>query len=401
MPIFHCKVINREGRSDEFLRDALSEELLIRELNGQSLFPVEIRELGGSEAQPRRPRKASRGAVLEFTGTLSLLLSSGLSFKDALEIAQTVYRRGEVNRIIVHLLEEIRKGRSVGEAVESFSRGLPPLFKGLVRIGEKVGTLEIAFARLFEHLSEERRIRDKLTGSLIYPVLVLCVALVGIAVIGVFVLPKITEMFAQLGSELPARIVAAMELMHGLLRAAGVLLALIAAAVAFVFIVRRRSEAWAEKIDRAVLKVPFLGRVRYLQECLALLFSMETLTASGFTVEDSLKEAGSVLTNRALRSGVLRARERIEKGENLSAAFLEDGLFDERLGHWIAVGERSGQIEKVFGQLRRYYQGEIEKWSGRFMTVIEPALIILVGLILFVVVIFFVTPIFSLYEGFV
>jgi general secretion pathway protein F len=386
MPIFHCKVINREGRSDEFLRDALSEELLIRELNGQSLFPVEIRELGGSEAQPRRPRKASRGAVLEFTGTLSLLLSSGLSFKDALEIAQTVYRRGEVNRIIVHLLEEIRKGRSVGEAVESFSRGLPPLFKGLVRIGEKVGTLETAFARLFEHLSEERRIRDKLTGSLIYPVLVLCVALVGIAVIGVFVLPKITEMFTQLGSELPARIVAAMELMHGLLRAAGVLLALIAAAAALVFIVRRRSVAWAEKIDRAVLKIPLLGRVRYLQECLALLFSMETLTASGFTVEDSLKE---------------RARERIEKGENLSAAFLEDGLFDERLGHWIAVGERSGQIEKVFGQLRRYYQGEIEKWSGRFMTVIEPALIILVGLILFVVVIFFVTPIFSLYEGFV
>ena len=162
---------------------------------------------------------------------------------------------------------------------------------------------------------------------------------------------------------------------------------------------KKNNKALSDKLDWLLLKLPLVGRLKYLTEVLNLLFTMETLTGGGFTIEDALLESGEVVGNNAFRSGILQARESIIKGENLSKAFLENSIFSERLGRWIAVGERSGQIEQVFAQLRRYYQGEIEKWSSNFMNLVEPIIILLVGIIIFVIIFFFITPIFSIYEG--
>jgi type II secretory pathway component PulF len=337
--------------------------------------------------------------VMEFTESVSLLLSSGLTFRDALDIAQTIFLKGEVNQMIVHLLEEIRKGSSVYEALERLGGAFPPVFRGFVRIGEKIGSLEGAFRQLGEYLREERKIRDKLGSSLIYPVLVLVVAMVGITGVATFVLPRVKDMFDQLGSELPARITAMMRLLNGAIAFGAVVLGGLIVAGLVLTVLRRSDTALAETLDRLVLKVPVLGRMRYLREVLNLLFAMETLTGGGFTIEDALAESARIVGNRAFRAGLLSAREAIVRGESLAAALLSTPVFSPRIGRWVAVGERSGQIEQVFGQLRRYYQGEIEKWSARFMSLVEPVLILLVGAIIFAIVFFFIIPIFSLYEG--
>jgi len=399
MPIYHCRVVDARGRADAFVREAVSEEVLIRELNREEIYPLEVRESTAlPEVQPRR-RRFSRGAVLEFTDTMSLLLSSGLTFRDALEIAQTIFLKGEVNQMIVHLLEEIRKGSSVFEALERLGTAFPPVFRGFVRIGERLGSLEEAFRQLAEYLREERKIRDKLGNSLVYPALVLTVAVVGIAGVVTFVLPRVQEMFTQLGSGLPERITSMMRLLNGAAAVGAALLGLLFAAVVAIALLRRRDSPLAEWLDRLVLRVPVVGTMRRLREILNLLFAMEALTGGGFTVEDALSESARIVTNRAFRAGLLSARDAIVRGESLSTALLATPVFPARLSRWVAVGERSGQIEQVFGQLRRYYQGEIEKWSTRFMNLVEPVLILLVGAIIFAIVFFFIIPIFSLYEG--
>jgi type II secretory pathway component PulF len=399
MPIFYCRVIDARGRTEAFVREATSEEVLIRELNREEIYPLEVRETSALPTARARRRRFSRGAVMEFTESVSLLLSSGLTFRDALDIAQTIFLKGEVNQMIVHLLEEIRKGSSVYEALERLGGAFPPVFRGFVRIGEKIGSLEGAFRQLGEYLREERKIRDKLGSSLIYPVLVLVVAMVGITGVATFVLPRVKDMFDQLGSELPARITAMMRLLNGAIAFGAVVLGGLIVAGLVLTVLRRSDTALAETLDRLVLKVPVLGRMRYLREVLNLLFAMETLTGGGFTIEDALAESARIVGNRAFRAGLLSAREAIVRGESLAAALLSTPVFSPRIGRWVAVGERSGQIEQVFGQLRRYYQGEIEKWSARFMSLVEPVLILLVGAIIFAIVFFFIIPIFSLYEG--
>ena len=226
------------------------------------------------------------------------------------------------------------------------------------------------------------------------------VAVVGIAGIVIFVLPRIRLLFEQLGTALPARLAS----MLAIVRAGGHRARRDRARRD-----RRGSSScrWradpatrlAEILDRVVLRLPLVGRMRFLREMLNLLFALEMLTAGGFTVEDALAQAGEVVGNRAFRAALARVREAIVRGENLSAAFLANPVFTARVGRWIAVGERIGQVEQVFGQLRHHYQGEIEKWSTRFMNLVEPVLILTVGVVIFVIIIVVVMPIFSIYEG--
>ena len=126
---------------------------------------------------------------------------------------------------------------------------------------------------------------------------------------------------------------------------------------------------------------------------------METLTGSGFAVEDALPEAGKVLSNKALASGIDKIRERVIKGDHLSNAFIKDPYFEERIGRWMSIGERSGKVDKVFGQLRQYYQEEMDKWSTRFMGVVEPMLTVFVGFIIIAFIFIFFLPIFSIYQA--
>jgi len=399
MPIYECRAVDRRGRTATFVREAVSEEILLRELNREELSPLAIRPAAEGEAAPAARRRFSRAAVLEFTSSIGLLLSSGLTFKDALEVAQGIFPKGEINAMVVHLLGQIRKGGAVADAVEGLGTGLPPIYRGFIRIGERTGSLDDAFKQLSAYLGEDRKLRDKIAGSLTYPALVLGVAIVGIAGIVTFVLPRIRLLFGQLGTALPGRL----DAMIGVVRAGGIAIGAIAvaavAAAVFLSAARRSGMRLAETLDALVLRLPLIGRMRFLREMLNLLFALEMLTAGGFTVEDALAEAGEVVGNRALRAALARVREAIVRGENLSAAFLANPVFTPRIGRWIAVGERIGQVEQVFGQLRRHYQGEIEKWSTGFMNLVEPVLILTVGVIIFVIVIVVVMPIFSIYEG--
>lgn len=399
MPIYNCRVVDARGRTSSFVREAASEEVLIRELNKEDIFPLEVRRAEEAPRQAARRRRFSRAAVIEFTETVSVLLASGLTFRDALEVAQTIFLKGEINRMVAHLLEQIRKGASVTDAVAGLGEGLPPLYRGFIRIGEKIGSLEEAFKQLAAYLGEDRKVRDKLASSLIYPIMVLGVAFVGIAGIVIFVLPRIQAMFQQLGAALPARLSSALGLFRGAVLGGGLLLAGALAAVLVLSALRRSNPALALALDRLVLRLPVYGRVRYLREILNLLFALEMLTAGGFSVEDALGESAEVTGNQAFRAALTKARESIVGGENLSAAFLGSPVFSSRIGRWVAVGERAGQVEQVFGQLRRYYQVEIEKWSSRFMNLVEPILILGVGLVIFLIIIFFIMPIFSIYEG--
>jgi type II secretory pathway component PulF len=399
MPIYRCQVTDKRGRTSTLLREAPSQEVLIRELNREEVYPLEVRAAPEGGAALRRQRRFSRAAVMEFTSSISLLLSSGLTFRDALEVAQTVFLKGEVNRLVVRLLESIRKGRSVTEFLEDMGGALPPVMRGFIRTGERIGSLESAFKQMAEHLGEEKKIRDRLVGSLIYPVLVLAVAVAGITGIITLVLPRMQAIFAEIGAGLPDRIQSAVRLFQGALIAAAALAGALLAAGVILWALRRGSDAAAQRIDRLLLKLPVIGRIRYLRDILNLLFTLEALTSGGFPVEDALEQAAGTAGNRAFRAGLLECRGRVLKGGNLSAAFLQTSVFSERIGRWIAVGERSGHIEQVFAQLRRYYQGEIEKWSSRFMSLIEPVLILFVGAIILAMILFFVTPIFSIYEG--
>jgi type II secretory pathway component PulF len=145
------------------------------------------------------------------------------------------------------------------------------------------------------------------------------------------------------------------------------------------------------------LKLPLAGGFISSWETFNFAFAMEVLTGGGISVEDAIREAADLVTNRLYRESLFKVRERVLNGGGLARAFLENGVFPPCLGHWIAVGERGGKTEQVFAQIRSYFQDELERRSSLFILLIEPVMIAVIGVVILCLVTGILLPLFSVY----
>ncbi len=402
MPTYSCRVADNTGKVIEITKDAPNEDVLILDLVQHKYSPLKIRLLSHDDRETTNAsgeQKFSANAILDFTETLSLLLSSGLSLKDALEVGKTIFVRGPVHRLTTILNEKLQKGDSFHNALEKYPDSFPPLYRGLARIGEKIGSLDNIFERLASYLRDTKKLKDKLGSALTYPLLVLGLAILLLVGMIVFIFPRLTSIFSMLQQDVSSNIKNSMAMVNVFFAIGGILIGLIiVTSIVFLFI-RKTKGPLRDWYDDFLLKIPIIGTIAYTRENLNFFFALETLTASGFSVEDALPEAAKVVHNKSLQQGISVILEKILKGEHLSTAFLADKRFEERIGRWVSIGERSGKVDKVFGQLRSYYQEELDKWSTRFMGIVEPVLIIGVGVIIIIMILTFFIPIFSIYQN--
>ena len=396
MPVYVCRVADANGGVGEFLREAASEESCLREVTEKHPYVLSIAELPAARADRMR-RRRSRRVIQDLTEMLALTLASGLSLRDALEVAETVFARGEGNELVALLRERLSKGGSFTEALEHAGAGFPRLYTGMVRVGERIGSLDQVFAQLSAVLKMEKALRDRCSSALIYPLIVLGVAAASAVFIVAVLFPRLREIFGQLGPSAAGNVESLMNGLGTALTVAGIVLGVLLALGAGMLAARRRGGRLAVRIDRFLLAVPLASTFLGQREMLSFSYAMEALTAAGVSVEEALAEGAGVMANLALAQEVRALRERLLRGERLSEAFAASELFPERIARWMAIGERVGHVEKVFGQLRAYYQREVDKWIDRLMALIEPALIAGLGILIIAFVVFFILPVFSLY----
>jgi type II secretory pathway component PulF len=183
----------------------------------------------------------------------------------------------------------------------------------------------------------------------------------------------------------------------------GMFAAILAACTVLAFTVlslgiyRKTNTDAAHSIDRRLLSVPLLGRFIASWETLNFSFAMEVLSGGGMRVEDAIREAAAMVSNRAYRLGLDTVREKVIGGCSLSAAFGEEKLFPPALSRWISIGEQAGKTEQVFTQIRSFFQDEIEQRTSKFLLLIEPAMIGLIGLVLLALTGGILLPLFSIY----
>ncbi len=397
MPVYRCRVSHINGKIEEFLREAVSEEPLVRELSSRSLYVLSLREVPGGEEAGGTGKRFSRKTVAELTGLLTLMLSTGLSLKDSLEVAETVSSRGAENELVTLLLEKIRKGGTFAAALESVGSGFPPVYKGMVRIGERIGSLDQVFSRLSSYMSDDKKLRDRVGAALLYPAIVLGVAALSAVLIVTVLFPRLRDVFSQIGRGMEGKVQSLMASLTVSFIAIGILLGVSVLAFFFVAGARRKGGPPAVRIDALVLRIPLLSAFLMQRELLNFSFAMETLTAAGVSVDEALSQGAEAVQNKALAEEIRLIKEKVTKGVRLSDAFAASSLFPGRISRWVGIGERVGHVEKVFAQLRAYYQQEVEKWINRLMALIEPAFIVILGILIVLFVVFFIVPIFSLY----
>jgi type II secretory pathway component PulF len=336
--------------------------------------------------------------VLEFTEMMELLLESGLSIRDALEAlvamdgaasaASSGRAPGGKISLGETLLAHIRRGATFAQAVD-LTGEFPRIYREMIRVGNTAGSVEKIFPRLGAYLRDRKKIREKISGALAYPALVLAVAFAGVLGLIFFVMPRMELIFAGFGAEAGngiRRNLRSLELALGVPAALGALLAGAAG-------VLRKNDA----IDRLALGLPLAGKFILCWESFNFVFAMEVLTGGGIPVEDAIAEAAALVSNGAYRSSLLQAREGVLNGGSLARAFSENPFCPPCMGLWAAIGERSGKTEGVFSQLRSYFQGELERRSAQFVLLIEPAMIALIGMVILALVSGILLPLFSIY----
>ncbi len=351
-----------------------------------------------------RGKKPSAAFVLELTQTLALLSQSGLDIRESLEIAGTLFPEGRSGgkrkregkkrngRTVAALASALDRGDSFSTAAEA--ENFPPIYSGLIKIGERTGSMSVILPAMASYLKSRKEMKDKLLNAMLYPSLVLSAVLIGILVLMIVVVPKMGEILSGFGSS--PEMTGAMELrMHASMLIGGIAAGGLILSMILFILLRRTSRQFRLKSDGILVTLPLLGPLITLQETVNIVFALEVLTGAGISLEDALEQASPVTRNLSLSNGLLEAREKIIQGHRPSEAFRAAGVFPLRLVRWLALGERTGRVEEVFSGLKTWYQGEFETLLVRITGLAEPAMIIITGLLLLAGIIIFVLPLLS------
>ncbi len=324
------------------------------------------------------------------------LITSGLSIKDALEISSHINKKRESIESILYV--QIQKGSSFAEAVNEMGTTFPPVYKGIISVGDKVGSIEQIFPKLRQYLETQKKIKDKLFSAMLYPSLVLFTAIFVFVGMLFFVFPKLKTVFMEFEGEASQLLERNITRMENTFIALLITILIFIAILVIIKILSSKRHSFSIAKDTLLLKLPLIGKIITYLETLHFSFAMETLISGGITIEDALQESSSVITNTAYKKALKETRERITRGESISAAFsVHENIFPNYMTKWMMVGEKSGKPEQVFSQLRNYFQNEIDLYTTKFMALIEPVLIILIGVFLVTLILNVIVPVFSLY----
>jgi type II secretory pathway component PulF len=396
MPLYKCIVSNNKGKKTTVLREAFDENTLLLSFNLSDNFLLSFSVISKNDVAVSK-RHFNSVAISVFTDIMSALLGAGINLKDSIELCALIANNAKVKQLCNDILTGLKKGNSLYSAVCVYSSSFSPLYRALIHLGEEIGSVSKVFEMMSAYLHTDRKIKDKILNALLYPAIVLVIAVAGCAGIVFYILPKMENVFSVFNSSADNRINIEIGNIYNSLYFFLVIFFLFVFIVVLSICFYKKNEKFANFFDMLVLKAPVVGNFISFLQTLNFAFAMEMLTAGGFTVSKALKESVIVITNNAFKKSLIDINNKLLHGNSLSDAFLNSKIIPDYVGTWISVGEKTGRVKEVFSQIRIYFQEIINNSTQRLMNLIEPLFIVLAGVIIFILVIQFVLPIFSFY----
>ena len=407
MPVYQYKGYRNDGGAATGIIDAESPKVARVKLRKVGVFPTDMVEQGSSPAGSTTgiPGKSSAGIgrspalsttdVAMMTRQLATLLVAGLPLVEAIGVMVDQTEKKSVKSLMADIREEIRGGSSYSAVLERYPREFSQIYVHMVRAGEASGALDQILFRLAEFLEKQLALKHKVTNAILYPALMLIVGVSVLFFLMTFVVPKITAVFTSLKQALPWPTVVLMSLSDFL---ANYWAVIIGGVALIVWLVRRamKTDTGQTTADRWLLKVPLLGEVARMVAISRLTSTLATMLASGVQLLDAMDVAKRVMNNRVLEQAVEAARQNIREGETIAEPLKRSGEFPALVTHMIAVGERSGEMEEMLRRIGQIYDGEVERVITRFTSLLEPIMILVMGILVFCIVVAILLPIFEM-----
>lgn len=382
---FRYKAASQSGEVLEGVFDAESEKAVVQRIQAQGHVPILV-EKAKSESKKRfswswaRFGKRSRDADI-FCIELATLLKAGLALSQALETLAGMLKGRLIGEVVRDIQSQVRKGEHLSSALKRHPKMFTNMDLSMVHTGEVSGNLTAALERIANFRERSREVREALTSTLIYPVILLVFAGISLVVILGVVIPKISALFASAGHELPM-ITQMVVHMGEFIRNwwwAG-LTAILSAALYFRW--RLKTAIFRMTWDRRLLAIPFLGTWISKYETARFTRILGTLLQSGLALLSAVEVARDVVTNAHIKSGVSRIIEEIRQGHGFSISLQNAGVFPKLAIDLLQVGEKTGGLDEMLLQVAHIYERDTQSQIKRAMSVLSPLLILFLAVLI-------------------
>lgn len=400
MAIFEYKGLDLNGKNTAGIIDAENPRLARTKLRKSGIFPTELSPArsegatGLSRPISLFPERMTLGETAIMTRQLATLLGAGISLMEALAALTEQTEKEAAKKIWVDVRESVKEGSSLNDALNRHPKVFSSLYRQMVRAGEASGTLDRILVRLADYLESQVRLRNKIFSIMTYPVLMMIVSMLILVFLISFVVPKVTGIFSDLQQALPLPTVILLGI-SDFLRGYGWLLILISA-VAGVYLRRHiRTPRGREQFDRAILKVPIVGRMTKMVAISRFTRTLATLLASGVPLLTALEIVQQVVGNKVLEEAIQGARTNIREGERIADPLRRSRLFPPLVTHMISIGEKSGELEGMLQRVSEAYDNEVETAVTGMTSLLAPLMILGMGMVVLFIVLAILLPIFE------
>ncbi|MBI6002890.1 type II secretion system F family protein [Clostridium perfringens] len=399
MANFKYKAINSEGQRIEGSQSADSESQVREMLLSNQYYPLSIeKENSKSKSSFSFNRKVKLKDIAVFCRQFYVMLDSGLSIGKALNILIEQGEKPKIRDALIGVNGDLKRGETLANSMRKRKDVFPNLLTSMIDAGERSGNLDIILKRMAEYYEKETKIRGKIKSAMIYPIVLGVVAIIAITFILTFVMPTFVQMFEENNVDLPTstKMVLGTSKMLGKY---GIIIFLILVTAIILLGKYLKSEEGQYKLSIINLKIPVIKKLT--QKIIVSRFTrtMGIVSSSGMSLVTSLEIVASVVGNKIAEKELLKVKEKVLKGEGLGDSIMKIKIFPPMLASMVKVGEEAGSLDSILDKTADFYDDELEREIQTATALIEPAMIVVMGIIIGFLLISILTPMFKMYNS--
>ncbi|EJT5914743.1 type II secretion system F family protein [Clostridium perfringens] len=399
MAIFKYKAINSEGQRIEGSQSADSESQIREMLLSNQYYPLSIeKENSKSKKSFSFNSKVKLKDIAVFCRQFYVMLDSGLSIGKALNILIEQCEKPKLREALIGVNGELKRGETLASSMRKRKDVFPNLLTSMIDAGERSGNLDIILKRMSEYYEKETKIRGKIKSAMIYPIVLGVVAIISITFILTFVMPTFVQMFEENNVDLPMSTKMVLETSK-VLGKYGIIIFLILVTAIILLGKYLKSEEGQYKLSSINLKIPVIKKLT--QKIIVSRFTrtMGIVSSSGMSLVTSIEIVASVVGNKIAEKELLKVKEKVLKGEGLGDSIMNIKIFPPMLASMVKIGEEAGSLDSILDKTADFYDDELEREIKTATALIEPIMIVLMGIIIGFLLISILTPMFKMYNS--
>ncbi|HEV7301513.1 MAG TPA: type II secretion system F family protein [Tepidisphaeraceae bacterium] len=413
MPTFTFEAMNSSGQEVKDVIEAGSHEEAIAKIRGKGYFPTKVREkaakkkVGKKAAGPVEVKKkmplsfggVPRKQLVGFTRQLSTLQDAGLPILRSLQILEEQQKPGLLKAIIGGVADEVEGGGTLSDAMSKFPKAFDKLYVNMINAGELGGVLDLILNRLADFMEKAAKLKKKVVGAMIYPAVVIGIAVAIVSMIMIFVIPKFEQIFLDFKVELPGITKALLAVSRWFANDYGWAYVLFSPIIIMVSLrLIRMSEGGKYATDLTLIKIPILGSIVSKSSIARFTRTLGTLISAGVPILDAINITKETSGNEVYSRALGKVHDAIREGESMADPLRATKVCDAIVVNMIDVGEETGDLDKMLMKVADNYDSDVDVLVGSLISILEPVMVVVLGVIVGFIVIALFAPMITLIQ---